>query len=226
MDYSKVVTGFTKLFAGIVFSTVWREEMHVKIVWVTMLALADRNGHVSASVPGLADAARVTIPQCREALQRLMAPDPDSRSKEHEGRRVEEIDGGWRLLNYLKYRELASTDERRIKTRIHVAAHRQRKADVSNGKQSKHIAEAEAEADNREAAPRKAYRKLRKMFTEVATTPLTPKSYEWMTARDKDALSVIGGRDAIKAKEARYVPLQENDYVKAWLAWQPESAAS
>jgi hypothetical protein len=150
MDYSKAVTGFTKLFSGIIFSTVWREEMHVKVVWITMLALADRNGVVNASVPGLADASRVTVEQCREALARFMAPDEDSRTKEFDGRRAEVADGGWRLLNYLKYRELMSKDERRIKGREYVANHRSRKqvqADVSDGKQSKHIAEAEAEAE-------------------------------------------------------------------------------
>lgn len=144
------MTGFTKLFAGIVFSTVWREEMHVKVVWVTMLALADRHGAVNASVPGLADAARVTVEQCRDALARFHAPDPDSRTRDFEGRRIETIDGGWRLLNYPKYRDLMSREERRIKGREYVADYRarqQKKADVSTGKRSKHIAEAEAEAN-------------------------------------------------------------------------------
>src|SRR3990167_4075212 len=56
MDYCNHVPGFTKLFAGLVHSTVWREDMHVKVVWITLLALADRNGEVLASIPGLADA--------------------------------------------------------------------------------------------------------------------------------------------------------------------------
>lgn len=126
-DYSNLVTGFTKLFSGIVFSTVWREEMHVKVVWVTMLALANRDGCVLASLPGLADASRVTLDQCKEALTRLGAPDKYSRTKDNEGRRIEECDGGWRLLNYTKYRELRSADERRIKNREAVRRHRARK---------------------------------------------------------------------------------------------------
>lgn len=132
MAYSNGMTGFTKLFGSLVFSTVWREEKHVKIVWITMLALADYNGRVMASIPGLADAARVSLDECLEALDRLKAPDPYSRTKEHEGRRIEEIDGGWKLLNYLKYRELRSAEERRLQTREAVARHRARKAvDVS-----------------------------------------------------------------------------------------------
>jgi len=143
------MTGFTKLFSGLVHSTVWREEMHVKVVWITMLAMSDRNGFIAASLPGLADASRVTMEQCQDALAHLAAPDPYSRTKAHEGRRIQESEGGWMLLNYLKYRELQSKDERRIAVRDAVSRHRARnhvKSDVINGKQSKHIAEAEAEA--------------------------------------------------------------------------------
>ena len=53
--------GFTKLFPEMIDSTIWREDMPTKIVWITMLAKASRNGVVSASVPGLADAARAEI---------------------------------------------------------------------------------------------------------------------------------------------------------------------
>lgn len=154
MAYSNPVVGFTKLFSTIIHSTVWREEMHIKVVWVTMLAMADRNGRVHSSMPGLADASRVTLEQCKEALSHLLAPDPHSRTKEHEGRRIEEIDGGWLLLNYLKYREFRDIEERRLQVRQAVQRYRQKKATVSQGKPRKPKkaqaeAEAEAEAENR-----------------------------------------------------------------------------
>lgn len=78
-----------------------------------MLAMADQHGRVWASIPGLANMARVTIEKCEEALATLSGPDKYSRTKEHDGRRVEEIDGGWRLLNHGKYR--AIRDEESIK---------------------------------------------------------------------------------------------------------------
>jgi hypothetical protein len=163
--YSNVVSGFTKLFSSLIFSTVWREDMHVKVVWITMLAMANRNGDVLASLPGLADAARVSLDQCQDALAKLSGPDPYSRTKEHEGRRVEEIDGGWHLLNYIKYRELRDADERRIQTREAVRRHRAKQgdsitvSDVSPGKpkqkqKQKHTEETTvgADAPNREAS--------------------------------------------------------------------------
>jgi hypothetical protein len=61
----------------------------------------------------LAKFARVSREECEHALKVLMAPDPDSRSKEFEGRRIAEIDGGWILLNHDKYRAKLSEDERR-----------------------------------------------------------------------------------------------------------------
>lgn len=152
-DYSNPMTGFTKLFSGLVHSTVWREEMHVKVLWITMLALTDRNGHVAASLPGLADAARITLEQAQDGLARLSAPDPYSRTKLYEGRRVEEIDGGWKILNYAKYRELRNKDERRLSNREAVARHRSKKSksltvsDVSHGHPPSSQAEAEAEAE-------------------------------------------------------------------------------
>lgn len=158
--YRNPVAGFTKLFSSLIFSTVWREEMHVKVVWITMLAMANRHGDVLASVPGLADAARVSIDQCREALFRLGGPDPDSRTKENEGRRIIEVDGGWRLLNYPKYREIRDADERRIQVRENVRAFREREKakgvtviKVSPRKPKKAQAEAEAEAEVEKSKP-------------------------------------------------------------------------
>jgi hypothetical protein len=107
------MTGYTKLFGSIVASTIWREAKETKIVWITMLALADQYGIVSASIPGLADLSKVTIEECEASLAKLMSPDPYSRSKENEGRRIEEVDGGWRILNYVKYRQLWSDEDRK-----------------------------------------------------------------------------------------------------------------
>jgi hypothetical protein len=102
---------FTKLFSSIITSTVWMEDDQTRLVWITMLALADKNGEVQGSVPGLARIAAVPVDACRVALTLFLSPDPDSRTKDDEGRRIEEIDGGWLLLNHAKYRKMASKEE-------------------------------------------------------------------------------------------------------------------
>ena len=219
MDYSKAVTGFTKLFSSIVHSTVWREEMHVKVVWVTMLALADRNGYVGVSLPGLADAARVSLEQCEEAIDRLSAPDKYSRTQDHEGRRVAVADGGWTLLNYLKYRERRDKDERRINTAAAVARHRARKkAEPITVSTSKHIAEAEAEAERegRPASPEAAFQQLRSIATKGDLRHVAASDLAWMDDRDKAALKAVGGLSAIKAKKPEHLRFMQCDFVEAW----------
>jgi hypothetical protein len=114
--------GYTKLFASILHSTVWAEPLPTRIVWITMLAMCDQHGAVLASVPGLARAAGVTRQEVDIALKSFLSPDPDSRTKDFDGRRIEAVDGGWELLNHGKYRELMSTDDIRRK-----AADRQRR---------------------------------------------------------------------------------------------------
>jgi hypothetical protein len=89
-----------------------------------MLAMADRHGRVWASVPGLANRARVPVEDCRTALDSFLGPDRDSRTKTNEGRRIEPIDGGWRLLNHEKYREIRDEESIREAKRKYMANRR------------------------------------------------------------------------------------------------------
>lgn len=100
--------GYVKIYGSILGSSIWAEAMPTRIVWITMLALADEHGSVEASTSGLARFANVSIAQCRAAIVALSAPDIDSRTPDNDGRRVEKVEGGWTILNYLKYREMRS----------------------------------------------------------------------------------------------------------------------
>jgi hypothetical protein len=119
---------FTKLFQSILDSTIWQEPSETKVLWITMLAMADRNGEVQASIPGLARRAGVTMQQCETALQCLLSPDKYSRTPAHDGRRISAVDGGWQLLNHAKYRALLSAEERREYNRKKQAEYRANKA--------------------------------------------------------------------------------------------------
>lgn len=76
-----------------------------------MLAAADAKGFVEGSIPGMANSARVSVQEMLEAEGKLMSPDPYSRTKEYEGRRIERCEGGWVILNYGLYREKLQTKE-------------------------------------------------------------------------------------------------------------------
>jgi hypothetical protein len=105
------MAGFSKLFSSILTSTLWGESHATVRVWIAMLAACDAEGVVEGSIPGFAHLARVSPEEMRQALSILLAPDPDSRTKDHDGRRIEAIEGGWLILNYLKYREVAQAQE-------------------------------------------------------------------------------------------------------------------
>lgn len=124
--------GFTKLAAKIVNSSIWGESHATRIVWVTMLAMADAGGVVLASAGGLANAARVTESEAKLALMCFLSPDKDSSDPDHEGRRIEVIVGGWRLLNYRKYRIDQRAVRRREQIRISTAKWRKAKKESND----------------------------------------------------------------------------------------------
>lgn len=118
---------YCKVFASIIGSTIWNEPHETVRLWITLLVLKDQHGIVEASIPGLANYARISLEQCEKALEAFQQPDKYSRTKEHEGRRIEAIDGGWRILNHLKYRERTSVAERREQMKKASARYRERK---------------------------------------------------------------------------------------------------
>lgn len=117
---------YNKLFSSITESTIWGEPHTVRIVWITLLARMDRFGRVKTSIPGLAHTARVTLDECDEAVHCLLSPDRWSNTDEHEGRRIERMDGGFRVLNAIKYRELKDDEYRRAKNAEYQRRHREK----------------------------------------------------------------------------------------------------
>ena len=79
---------YTKLFNSIITSTIWNEDDKTRIVWITMLALADQNGEVQGSIPGLARLAGVSIEDAEIAINKFLSPDSYSRTPDNEGRRI------------------------------------------------------------------------------------------------------------------------------------------
>jgi len=162
MHYSNGM--YTKLFQSILTSTIWGEDHATLRVWITMLAMADKNGEVIATIPGLARVACVTIQEVEHALEKFQSPDKYSRTPDDEGRRIEQNEDGWVLINYEKYRKMASKEDQKAKNAERVRKFRERqkrngkslqcnaKSEPSNDNvtQGRDIAEAEAEAEAEE----------------------------------------------------------------------------
>lgn len=118
---------YAKLFSSILRSSIWTEPLETKIVWITMLALADRHGYVGASIPGIASAAGVPLDKAAEAIAKFLAPDEWSRSKDFDGRRIEEADRGWTILNYERFRDMRDEEARKEYERNRKRESRKRK---------------------------------------------------------------------------------------------------
>lgn len=112
------MSSFVKIYGSILRSSVWQQPLATKVVWITMLALADENGLVEASVPGLAATAGVMLEECEAALACFLAPDKYSGSKVEDGRRIREVRGGWLIINHGYYRELRTERQTREANRI------------------------------------------------------------------------------------------------------------
>lgn len=117
-------SGYTKLFGDIVTSTIWQEPNDCRVLWITMLALKDKDHICRATVPALAKLANISNDDCEKYLEKFQKPDKYSRNKEREGRRIEPIDGGWLILNGEKYQQRLSKEERREQVRNAVARYR------------------------------------------------------------------------------------------------------
>lgn len=104
---------YAKLFSSITTSTIWAEDNDTRILWITMLAMADKHGYVGGSIPGLATYARIPIEAVERGLAKFLAPDRYSRSREHDGRRIEATDRGWNILNYDRFRDMRDEEARR-----------------------------------------------------------------------------------------------------------------
>jgi hypothetical protein len=98
--------GFAKLDSGIIYSSIWTQPHDVLRVWIAMLAIADASGFVRSSVPALAHLCFVTIERMREILEIFKTADPYSRISEFDGCKIREVEGGWVIINYLRYRDL------------------------------------------------------------------------------------------------------------------------
>lgn len=109
----------------ILHSSIWREDSDTRIVWFTMMLMLNlEDGTVKSSVPGLADAARVSLEKTVAALERFQAPDKWSSNDAHEGRRIETIKGGWRLLNYEEVKKAHQKDKKKSYMRSYMQEYR------------------------------------------------------------------------------------------------------
>lgn len=101
---------FVPISRQLLDSSVWETDLRVRVLWITLLMIAAepaRRGTVDMTIRSLAGRAAMSPEDTRYALRVLEEPDPESRTKGSNGRRIERIDPdrewGWRILNWAAY---------------------------------------------------------------------------------------------------------------------------
>jgi hypothetical protein len=146
---------WTPLWSMIVTSTLWGESKEVKILFVTMMAMKDCYGKVTATTSGLSRAAVLTFDETVKALKVLESPDEKSDTRqEFEGRRIKRVDGGWVILNSDKYRGMISDIKRRNYQRNWMAEQREIKSAIEQDR--------ELDPEKLSPAGRKRWEKVKK----------------------------------------------------------------
>jgi hypothetical protein len=104
------MAGYTPLYDSMLTGTLYGRWPHTGI-WACLLSRASREGVIDEVPASLAAAIGVPVDLLMQCIDDFMKPDPGSRTKDHEGRRLELLDPnrdwGWVVLNHGKYREKA-----------------------------------------------------------------------------------------------------------------------
>ena len=109
---------YGKLFAQMFDGTLaTRGPWQALVTFQQLIVLANRHGEVDMTAEALSRRTTIPLEIIEVGLERLMEPDPQSRSPDQQGRRIVPLDAGrewgWRIVNYEHYRRIRSEDERR-----------------------------------------------------------------------------------------------------------------
>jgi hypothetical protein len=131
---------FAKVFEQIFDSSI-AEDWQVRHVFEDLLKMADINGVVDKTIEAVARRTNIPIEIVQRAIGELEKPDPESRIKDHEGRRIMRLDDhrswGWFIVNYKHYRDLSSKEQQREATLARVTAFRNKNGEVEEDVEGK-----------------------------------------------------------------------------------------
>ncbi len=195
--------GFVKLDAGIRLSSLWVER-DLRSVFLTALVMAEPfeteeplptikvnslesaewvvppgwYGLVRASGTAIVRADGCDLDTGLAMLEKLASPDPDSRSTDFDGRRMVRVDGGYLILNYMKYRDRDYTAADRMRRLRERKATRSKVAEVTDNSDAVTRNVTHAEAEGREQS--------------TETTSSATAEPEQTDVRMRQVLSVLG----------------------------------
>jgi hypothetical protein len=128
---------YVKIFTQILDSSIATNRM-LRHAFEDLLKFANIEGKILATRDAIARRAGWPLKELSPLIDCLEQPDPHSLTPDHEGRRILRLDPnlewGWQVVNYDKYRRIASEQQRRDVDRARQQRHREKKpshADVT-----------------------------------------------------------------------------------------------
>lgn len=122
---------FVKLYVQrMTSSSIWEEPAETRLLFIWLLGHADVDGCVLHHSPTtLARLVNISLEGVERGLATLEAPDPQSRTRDEDGRRLILLpNGGWKVVNIQLYREMQTAKQ---------AQDAARKAKSRNGRKQK-----------------------------------------------------------------------------------------
>lgn len=212
------------------------------VTFQQLLVLANDQGEVDMTAAAIARVTTIPLNIIERGLGVLMAPDPESRTPDEDGRRLvalsEGRSWGWRIVNYLKYRAIQKEEERREYHRRYYHEKRKKTVETQQHQQISTVStdstdtEADTEAEERNtvptvlvpsASPRAPETPFQSILDQYhRLLPMLPRVAVLNEGRKRAIASrwreVINDPDIAKAQDPRAAALD-------WFAWFFEHAA-
>ena len=131
---------YGKIFESMYEGTLYG-QWEALVTMQQLIVLADQHGVIDMTPPAISGKTSIPLDIIEKGLAILSAPDPYSRTPGDDGIRIRLMDGhrpwGWEIVNYKKYRDMVSREDRREYQKQYQRQYRvnKRKQSVNNDKQ-------------------------------------------------------------------------------------------
>lgn len=126
---------YAKVFRQIYDSSI-AEDYMVRFIFMDLLVLADSDGVVDMTQEAISRRTNVPVKEIERAITALESPDLKSRTPSENGARLVRLDShrdwGWIIVNYHTFRQIASEEQRKEKTRERVKRYRSKPVTLGN----------------------------------------------------------------------------------------------
>lgn len=138
------------IFPEITRSSVWRAPAHIFKAWLSILTHKDHITHVwRGNAYTLADEAKITKDEAKQAIAVLSSPDEESLTPDYEGKRILSDDGEhWFVVNGQKYADMIQKEIERQNARKRTEKWRAGKRTAEDKKPADNVSENGGDMDD------------------------------------------------------------------------------